>query len=80
MKNILRQEIKKFIIIKFSPAFFKRRWRPPTAVGALRRARNLYFGVFFFIAFSFAPVYAKEKAGWTEAFLLGVGIIYGFIE
>ena len=37
-------------------------------------------GVFFLIAFSFAPVYAKEKAGWTEAFLLGVGIIYGFIE
>ena len=27
--------------LKFSPAFFKRRCRPPTAVVALRRARNL---------------------------------------
>ena len=30
---------------------------------ALRRARNLFDGVFFLIAFSFAPASSKEKAG-----------------
>ena len=33
------------------------------ALVALRRARNLYNGVFFLIAFSFAAAMAKEKAG-----------------
>ena len=33
------------------------------ALVALRRARNLFSALFFLIAFSFAPAYAKEKAG-----------------
>ena len=71
MKTILRQEIKNFIIIKFSPAFFKRRRiQRRGAFVVLRRARNFYFGVFFLIAFSFAPVYAKEKADEKPDFLL----------
>ena len=36
---------------------------------ALRRARNLYIGVFFLIAFSFAPAFAKEKAKRASDFL-----------
>ena len=46
--------------VVFARLFLKRRCRPPTAVVALRRARNLYIGVFFLIAFSFAPTYAKK--------------------
>ncbi len=53
---------------------------------ALRRARNPDIGVFFFIAFSFAPAYAKEKARrasdfffWLLAvlglYLVGVGAV-----
>ena len=30
-------------------------------------------GVFFFVAFSFAPVYAKEKADRHKSFVLAVG-------
>ena len=49
--------------IKFSPAFWgRRRYQERVALVALRRARNLCHGVFFLIAFSFAPAYAKEKA------------------
>ena len=50
-------------IIKFSPAFFKRRWRPPTAVGALRRARNLSHRRFLFSSFFFCACFAKRKSG-----------------
>jgi len=50
-------------LLKFSPAFFKRRRHQRRgAFVALRRARNLFYGVFFLIAFSFAPASAKEKA------------------
>ena len=37
------------------------------------QSAKAYFGVFFFIAFSFAPVYAKEKANGDLIFLLAVG-------
>ena len=33
-----------------------------SALVVLRRARNLISALFFLIAFSFAPAYAKEKA------------------
>ena len=56
----------------FARLFLKRRCRPPTAVVALRRARNLYIGVFFLKAFSFAPDFAKEKANGDLIFLLSV--------
>ncbi len=64
--------------MKFSPAFFKRRCRPPTAVVALRRARNLYFGVFFLKAFSFAPASSKEKANGASDFLFLLLMRFGF--
>ena len=44
---------------------------------ALRRARNLYFGVFFLIAFSFAPAYAKEKAGERLNFSFWLFVKFG---
>ena len=51
-------------IIKFSCTFFKRCCiQRRGAFVALRRARNLIPALFFLIAFSFAPAYAKEKAG-----------------
>ena len=51
-------------ILKFSCTFFKRcRCQERGALVALRRARNLFDGVFFLIAFSFAPASSKEKAG-----------------
>ena len=58
--------------VVFARLFLKRRCRPPTAVVALRRARNLYIGVFFLIAFSFAPASAKEKADRHISFVLAV--------
>ncbi len=61
----------------FARLFLKRRCRPPTAVVALRRARNLYIGVFFLIAFSFAPASAKEKANGDLIFPLAVDGTWG---
>ena len=55
--------------LKFSPAFFKRRREPSAATVALRRVRNLVSALFFFVAFSFAPAYAKEKADKASDFL-----------
>ena len=64
--------------LKFSPAFFKRRREPSAATVALRRARNLFTAVFFFIAFSFAPAYAKEKADSGLVFLFRLLAVLGF--
>ena len=36
------------------------------------------FGVFFFVAFSFAPVYAKEKADERVDFLFWLLAVLGF--
>ena len=49
--------------IKFSPAFFQKaaQSRTRSSCRAPQSAKFL-LGVFFFIAFSFAPAYAKEKA------------------
>ena len=74
--------------VVFARLFLKRRCRPPTAVGidtyaerVCRRRRDWVsapksakssFGVFFLIAFSFAPSSSKEKAEWTLIFLLSV--------
>ena len=48
------------------------------ALVALRRARNLFSALFFLIAFSFAPAYAKEKAGWSRYFLFWLLTTLGF--
>ena len=40
-----------------------------SALVVLRRARNLISALFFLIAFSFAPAYAKEKANGASDFL-----------
>ena len=65
--------------LKFSPAFFKRRRsQERVALVALRRARKFYHGVFFLIAFSFAPVYAKEKADGAKIFYSGCLLYSGF--
>ena len=45
---------------------------------ALRKARNLCFGVFFLIAFSFAPAYEKEKADGAYIFCFGCWLYLGF--
>ena len=50
-------------ILKFRSSLFKGLHEPPVPAVALRRARNLFDGVFFLIAFSFAPASSKEKAG-----------------
>ncbi len=58
--------------IKFRSSLFKGlRGRGRGVLVALRRARNLFSALFFFIAFSFAPAYAKEKAGETYIFYFG---------
>ena len=44
---------------------------------APQSAKSLY-GVFFFIAFYFAPAYAKEKAGWRRYFLFWLLTTLGF--
>ena len=43
-----------------------------SALVVLRRARNLISALFFLIAFSFAPAYAKEKADRHKSFVLAV--------
>ena len=51
------------LTIKFRLSLFKGlQGRGRGVLVALRRARNLYFGVFFLIAFSFAAALTKEKA------------------
>ena len=53
--------------------FLKRcRGRGRGVLVALRKARNLPIGVFFLIAFSFAPACAKEKADGHKSFVLTV--------
>ena len=47
------------------------------ALVALRRARKPNFGVFFLIAFSFAPDFAKEKANGDLIFPLAVDGTWG---
>ena len=82
--------------LKFSPAFWGRRCRPPTAVGidtyaerVCRRRRDWVstpqsakssFGVFFFVAFSFAPSSSKEKAEWTLIFCFVCWLYLGFVR
>ena len=64
--------------IKFSSTFFKRcRGQGHAALVALRRARNPDIGVFFFIAFSFAPAYAKEKARRASDFFFWLLAVLG---
>ena len=66
-------------IIKFSCTFFKRcRIQRRGAFVALRRARNLVSALFFLIAFSFAPAYAKEKADSGLVFLFRLLAVLGF--
>ncbi len=65
--------------LKFSPAFWgRRRHQRRGAFVALRRARNLFYGVFFLIAFSFAPASAKEKADERFDFLFWLLTTLGF--
>ena len=67
------------LTIKFRSSLFKGlRGRGRGVLVALRRARNLYFGVFFLIAFSFAPDFAKEKANGDLIFPLAVDGTLGF--
>ena len=47
--------------------------------GRAPQSAKSYFGVFFLIAFSFAPVYAKEKADRHKSFVLTVEGTWGFI-
>ena len=62
-------------LLKFRSSLFKGlRCQERVALVALRRARKLFSALFFLIAFSFAPAYAKEKAGWSRYFfVLAVG-------
>ena len=48
-----------------------------SALVVLRRARNLISALFFLIAFSFAPAYAKEKAGERLNFSFWLFVKFG---
>ena len=49
-----------------------------SALVVLRRARNLISALFFLIAFSFAPAYAKEKADRADVFCFGYMLYFKF--
>ena len=64
----------------FCPPFSKGGWdkgKSPLSCSAERESSSS--ALFFLIAFSFAPVFAKEKADGHISFILVADIICGFI-
>ena len=69
---------KSSLVIKVFARLFQKAARAVGGDGRAPQSAKSHFGVFFFIAFSFAPAYAKEKADGAYIFCFGCWLYLGF--